>query len=79
MGRQFSEELLLGLAFAFEQATNIRRHRQPYVRPTADLLPSMIQSLYSQTEVHSRVSEGLEDTGLQDSLLGQHEVVSVSG
>lgn len=37
VGRRFSEEKLIGLAFAFEHATNVARHRPLCIRPTSDL------------------------------------------
>lgn len=38
LGPQFSEELLIGLAYAFEQRTMIREKVLPYIRPTTELV-----------------------------------------
>jgi amidase len=37
MGPKFSEELLIGLAYAFEQRTLVRNTITPYIRPTTEL------------------------------------------
>ena len=37
VGRQWSEETLISLAYAFEQRTMIRRIRKPYIIPTFEL------------------------------------------
>lgn len=58
VGRRFSEEILLGLAYAFEQATQISRFRKPCIQPTADVLPTItsnvsnIQSFFGQVKGH---------------------------
>lgn len=51
VGRRFSEEMLIGLAFAFEQTTNVARHRRLCVRPTSDLV------LHETSAVGSRHSQ----------------------
>lgn len=82
VGRRFSEEILLGLAFAFEQATGVGKYRQPYIRPAADLLSSGVstaQPLYTGLEEYSMVGEDIRDEGLETSPLRLREMVSVSG
>ena len=37
MGPKFSEELLIGLAYAFEQRTLVRNTVIPYIQPTTEL------------------------------------------
>lgn len=37
VGRKWSEEKLISLAYAFEQRTMIRRQMKPYIRPTSEL------------------------------------------
>ena len=37
IGRQWSEETLISLAYAFEQRTMIRKMRKPYIIPTFEL------------------------------------------
>ncbi len=37
VGRQWSEETLISLAYAFEQRTMVRKSRKPYVIPTFEL------------------------------------------
>lgn len=37
IGRQWSEETLISLAYAFEQRTMIRKKRKPYINPTFEL------------------------------------------
>lgn len=37
IGRRWSEETLISLAYAFEQRTMIRKKRKPYVTPTFEL------------------------------------------
>ena len=37
VGRRWSEETLISLAYAFEQRTMVRRMQQPYVTPTFEL------------------------------------------
>ena len=37
MGAKFSEEVLVGLAYAFEQRTMVRNTIQPYIQPTTEL------------------------------------------
>lgn len=64
VGRRFSEEVLLGLAYAFEQATGVGKYRQPYIRPTADLLSSGVsttQPLYAEAEEYPIVGEDIRD------------------
>lgn len=78
VGRRFSEEILLGLAFAFEQATGVGKYRQPYIRPTADLLSSEVstaQKLFDQVEEYL-VGENILD---ESSPFGVSEIVSVLG
>lgn len=63
VGRRFSEEVLLGFAFAFEQATQVGKYRQPYIQPTADLLESgtsTVQLLHSEVRGHLEMSEGIQ-------------------
>lgn len=65
VGRQFSEETLLGLAYAFEQATQISKFRTPCIRPTADVLPAItssvsnIHALFGQVKGHLAGQDGL--------------------
>jgi amidase len=37
MGPKWSEETLIGLAYAFEQRTHVRRQRRPYILPNIQL------------------------------------------
>ena len=37
VGRQWSEETLISLAYAFEQKTTVRKMRKPYILPTSEL------------------------------------------
>lgn len=78
VGRRFSEETLLGLAFAFEQATGVGKYRQPYIRPTADLLSNRIGTalqLFDQVEGYL---EG-EDSQDESNPFPVSEMVSVLG
>ena len=38
MGPHFSEELLVGLAYAFEQRSQVRNTITPYIQPTVELV-----------------------------------------
>ena len=37
VGRRWSEETLISLAYAFEQRTMVRRTRKPYIKPSFDI------------------------------------------
>lgn len=37
MGRKFSEEKLISMAYAFEQRTKVRNTVQPYIVPKTEL------------------------------------------
>ena len=45
IGRRWSEETLISLAFAFEQRTQVRRMRRPLVSPTFELGQRMLKPL----------------------------------
>lgn len=82
VGRRFSEEVLLGLAFAFEQATGVGKYRQPYIRPTSDLLSNRVstnQPLYAEVEECPMVGEDIRDESVRASPLELREMVSVPG
>ncbi|KAL8708444.1 MAG: hypothetical protein Q9220_006668 [cf. Caloplaca sp. 1 TL-2023] len=44
VGRKWSEEKLIALAYAFEQRTMIRRQMKPYIRPTFELFDQLESS-----------------------------------
>ena len=37
IGRAFSEEVLICIAYAFEQLTQVRNQRQPFLVPTTEI------------------------------------------
>jgi amidase len=47
MGGHFSEELLIGLAYAFEQRTRIRSTIPPYIQPTTEMVDILSARLRS--------------------------------
>lgn len=59
VGRQWSEETLISLAYAFEQRTMIRKMRKPYIIPTFELgdNPTPLRSTASKHTLMSSEAE----------------------
>ena len=59
VGRQWSEETLISLAYAFEQRTMIRKMRKPYIIPTFELGNN-------QTPLQSEVGQLIGKRGMKN-------------
>ena len=56
IGRRWSEETLISLAYAFEQRTMIRKKRKPYMLPTFELGDSQQNAYQANIPLQSTVS-----------------------
>ena len=69
IGRQWSEETLISLAYAFEQRTMIRKERKPYIKPTFELGDGQtpLQSKDSNdTSISSEITPAIVKRGLSN-------------
>ena len=67
IGRRWSEETLISLAFAFEQRTQIRRMRRPLVSPTFELGQHMSKPL-DVLDTHKTRYPSIKESVLQPTL-----------
>lgn len=82
VGRRFGEEVLLGLAFAFEQATGVGKYRRLNIRPTADLLSRAVstsQPLNAEVDGCFMARENIGDEDLRSGSWEISEMVRVPG